>query len=126
VRGKLGQVFLNLLTNAVDAIPEGAPANHVIRVATYTGVDGRAVVEITDTGCGMTPQVASRVFDPFFTTKPVGAGTGLGLAMCRGIVSELKGEITFETSPRGTTFRVSLLPAVSTSPSAGVALETSR
>jgi len=111
VNGRLGQVFLNLLVNAADAIPEGAPSQHTIRVATRTGADGHAVVEISDTGSGIAQDVAPRVFDPFFTTKPVGLGTGLGLAMCHRIVTELKGEITFDSTPGVTTFRVSLLPA---------------
>jgi len=113
VRGKLGQVFLNLLTNAADAIPEGAPSDHVIRVSTHTGADGRAVVEIADTGSGIAPEIASRVFDPFFTTKPVGLGTGLGLAMCHRIVTEQGGEIAFESAPGATTFRVTLPAAAS-------------
>jgi PAS domain S-box-containing protein len=108
MRGKLGQVFLNLLTNAAEAIPEGTPSDHRIRVSTHTGADGRAVVEIADTGSGIPPQIASRIFDPFFTTKPVGHGTGLGLAMCHRIVSELGGEIAFESAPGATTFRVTL------------------
>jgi PAS domain S-box-containing protein len=108
VRGGLGQVFLNLLTNAADAIPEGAPDSHEIRVGTHTGADGRAVVEIADTGTGIAPEVASRVFDPFFTTKPVGLGTGLGLAMCHRIITAQAGEISFESVPGATTFRVTL------------------
>jgi two-component system cell cycle sensor histidine kinase/response regulator CckA len=111
--GKIGQVFLNLLTNAADAIPEGSPASHRIRVATYTGGDGRAVVEIADTGTGILPEIASRVFDPFFTTKPVGVGTGLGLAMCHRIVAEHGGTLTFESVPGATTFRLTLPPATS-------------
>jgi len=106
--GKLGQVFLNLLMNAADAIPCGSPDDHLIRVAIHEGADGRAVVEIADTGCGISPEIAARVFDPFFTMKPAGSGTGLGLAMCHRIVTELKGEITFESVPGATTFRVTL------------------
>jgi PAS domain S-box-containing protein len=121
MRGKLGQVFLNLLTNAVDAIPEGSPSSHVIRVATYTGADGRAVVEIGDTGAGISPQIASRVFDPFFTTKPVGLGTGLGLAMCHRIVTEQGGEIAFDSAPGATTFRVILSPSAALPAGAPVA-----
>ena len=113
MRGPLGQVFLNLLTNAADAIPEGSPSDHVIRVATHTGADGRAVVEIADTGSGIAPEIASRVFDPFFTTKPVGLGTGLGLAMCHRIITEQGGEIAFESAPGATTFRVTLPAAAS-------------
>jgi PAS domain S-box-containing protein len=108
MRGKLGQVFLNLLTNAVDAIPEGDTGNHVIRVSTDTTADGRVRVEIGDTGSGIPPEIAARVFDPFFTTKPVGLGTGLGLAMCHRIVTEHGGQIAFESSPGKTTFRVTL------------------
>lgn len=107
-RGKLGQVFLNLLTNAVDAIPDGAPLEHQIRVASRRGENGHILVEISDTGCGIAPDIRERIFDAFFTTKPVGAGTGLGLSMCHRIVSELGGELTFESAPGATTFRVSL------------------
>lgn len=113
MRGKLGQVFLNLLTNAVNAIPDGCPSSHVVSVATYAAPDGRAVVEIADTGSGIPPEIASRIFDPFFTTKPVGLGTGLGLAMCHRIVTELAGEIVFESAPGVTTFRVTLPQASS-------------
>jgi PAS domain S-box-containing protein len=109
-RGKLGQVFLNLLTNAADAIPEGDASGQAVVVETRTDETGRAVVEIADTGAGIAPDVAPRVFDPFFTTKPVGAGTGLGLAMCHRIVTELGGTIDFESAPGATTFRV-ILPA---------------
>ena len=107
-RGRLAQVFLNLLSNATDAIPEGAPASHVISAVTSTDGRGRAVVEIFDSGCGVAPGIAPRVFDAFFTTKPIGVGTGLGLAICHRIVTELGGEITFESAPGATTFRVAL------------------
>jgi two-component system cell cycle sensor histidine kinase/response regulator CckA len=78
-------------------------------VAISCDSDGDAVVEISDTGIGIAPALAPRVFDPFFTTKPVGSGTGLGLAICHQIVTELGGEIIFESRPdAGTTFRVTL------------------
>jgi len=110
--GKLGQVFLNLLLNAADAIPEGVPAEHEVCVTTATGADGRAIVEIADTGGGIPAELAARVFDPFFTTKPVGAGTGLGLAICHRLVTSLGGEIHFSPGrARGTVFRVALLPS---------------
>ena len=108
-RGRLGQLFLNLLLNAADAIPEGSAARHEIRVSISRDGMGRALVEITDTGNGIAPALVARVFDPFFTTKAVGAGTGLGLAICHRIVTQLGGEITFEsTLQTGTTFRVAL------------------
>ena len=109
---RLGQVFLNLLINAAQAIPEGRAAENVVRAITATAPDGRALVEISDTGTGIPPDVLPRIFDPFFTTKPVGVGTGLGLSICHGIVSGLGGEIHVEsTLGRGTTFRVLLAAA---------------
>jgi PAS domain S-box-containing protein len=112
VRGneaRLGQVFLNLLVNAAQAIPEGHPESNAIRLAARRGTDGRVVVEVSDSGTGIRPEHLSRIFDPFFTTKPPGVGTGLGLAICHSIVSALGGEIAVaSTSPAGTTIRVSL------------------
>ncbi len=110
-RARLAQVFLNLLSNASDAIPDGAPADHVIRATISTDPKGRALVEIFDSGCGVPPELANRVFDAFFTTKPLGIGTGLGLAICHRIVGELGGELSFESAPGATTFRVALPPA---------------
>jgi two-component system, cell cycle sensor histidine kinase and response regulator CckA len=108
---RLGQVFLNLLVNAAQAIPEGHPAGHAITVLAGRTSDGRARVEVRDTGAGIPPEVLPRIFDPFFTTKPVGVGTGLGLSICHGIVVDLGGEIRVESAPgRGSAFTV-LLPA---------------
>src|SRR6266511_2476645 len=108
---RLGQVFLNLLINAAQAIPEGRAAENVVRAVTATARDGRALVEISDSGSGIPAEVLPRIFDPFFTTKPVGVGTGLGLSICHGIVSGLGGEILVESAPgKGSTFRV-FLPA---------------
>jgi len=112
---RLGQVFVNLLVNAAQAIPEGAVDRNEICVATRTDEAGHAVVEVRDTGAGIAPELLARLFDPFFTTKPVGEGTGLGLSICHGIVSALGGELTVESEPgRGSTFRVSLPPATIT------------
>jgi len=98
------QVFLNLLTNAAQAIgPAGS-----IRVQTERVQEGVAV-RFTDDGCGMTPEVLERVFDPFFTTKEVGEGTGLGLAISYQIVRGHGGEIRIESNPgRGTRVHVFL------------------
>jgi signal transduction histidine kinase len=101
---ELNQVWTNLLDNAIDAVGE----NGTVTVATQA--DGScAVVEITDDGAGIPPDVRERIFDPFFTTKDVGHGTGLGLATARGIVVDrLDGSLTVESEPGRTTFRVRL------------------
>jgi PAS domain S-box-containing protein len=110
---RLAQVLLNLVINAAQSIPEGARDAHQIRARTYEHDDGRCVVEISDTGCGIAPDVVGKIFEPFFTLKPKGIGTGLGLSICHGIVAALNGEITVDSVVgRGSTFRV-LLPAAS-------------
>ncbi len=99
-------MFLNLLVNAAQAIPEGSPDLNEVEIR--LGVEGgRVVLAVRDTGCGIPPENLKRIFDPFFTTKPVGVGTGLGLAISHRIVTALGGEIdaTSETG-RGSTFRV--------------------
>ena len=110
--GRLAQVFLNLLSNAVQALPEAAADQHQITVATYTDDQGRAVVEITDTGKGIAAHDLPHIFEPFFTTKPVGQGTGLGLSISHGIIRGYGGNIEVTTElGEGTTFRVILPPA---------------
>jgi signal transduction histidine kinase len=105
---RLGQVFLNLLINAAQAIPEGHSDQNEIRLRTWSAGD-RVLVEVSDTGVGIPREVLPRVFEPFFTTKPFETGTGLGLSICHRIVTEHGGEITVDSRPgRGTTFRVSL------------------
>ncbi|NPC84743.1 PAS domain S-box protein, partial [Pyxidicoccus fallax] len=108
---RLGQVFVNLLVNAAQAIPDGHAERHEIALSTFTDAQGRAVVEVSDTGSGIAPEHLKRIFDPFFTTKPVGVGTGLGLSICHGIISVLGGDIQVESKlGKGTRFRV-VLPA---------------
>ncbi|MFP2910318.1 ATP-binding protein [Pyxidicoccus sp. 3LFB2] len=107
---RLCQVLLNLLLNAAHAIEPGQAQHHVIRVRARAAGDEQVLVEVEDTGCGIPPAALSRVFDPFFTTRPVGMGTGLGLAVCHGIIASHGGEISVESEVgKGTTFRV-LLP----------------
>jgi PAS domain S-box-containing protein len=108
---RLGQVFINLLVNAAQALPASGNGHNEIRVVSYTDTEGRAAIEFRDTGSGIPEALIDRVFDPFFTTKPVGVGTGLGLSISRNIVLGLGGEITVTSvEGRGTTFRV-VLPA---------------
>ena len=108
---RLGQVFLNLLVNAAQAIPEGAPEQHRIVLRTRAGSNGEAIVEVEDTGVGIEQWKLERIFEPFWTDKPVGVGTGLGLSIVHGIVSGMGGEISVRSEPgRGSMFRV-VLPA---------------
>jgi signal transduction histidine kinase len=107
---RIEQLFVNLLLNAVQAIPEGHATGNEVRV-NLRELSGQraAVVEIVDTGVGIPVAVHERIFQPFFTTKAVGQGTGLGLSICRGIVTALGGQISFQSEgARGTTFRVIL------------------
>lgn len=109
--GQLGQVFLNLLTNAAQAIPEGSVETNEIRVDTRIA-DNHVIVEISDTGSGIPAHIIGRVFEPFFSTKPVGQGTGLGLSISHNLVAGFGGNITVTSEVgRGTAFRV-FLPAL--------------
>lgn len=106
-QARLGQVFLNLILNAAHAIEPGQAEDNAITLRTTAFGDERIVVEVTDSGLGITPEVLPRIFEPFFTTKPAGQGTGLGLPICRRIVQELGGEISVRSKVgEGTTFRV--------------------
>ncbi|MCC6811441.1 MAG: response regulator [Deltaproteobacteria bacterium] len=108
---RLGQVFMNLVVNAAQAIPEGNANKNEIRITTKLDPSGKVVVEIRDTGTGIPPDVVSRIFEPFFTTKPVGVGTGLGLSICRNLITAMGGEIQVESRVSvGTVFRI-VLPA---------------
>ncbi len=110
--GRLSQVFLNLVVNAAQAIPEGDAHHNAIRLITRRVDMGRVAIEVQDSGSGIPREALGRIFDPFFTTKPVGVGTGLGLSICHGIITKLGGEISVESEVgKGSTFRV-LLPAL--------------
>jgi len=108
---ELAQVVLNLVINAIQAVPEGLPAENEVRVSTRTADTGQVELAVSDTGVGIDSETLAHVFDPFFTTK-VGEGSGLGLSICHGIVDALGGTIGVESAPgRGTTFTVRLPPA---------------
>jgi CheY-like chemotaxis protein len=104
---RLGQVFLNLIVNAAHAIQEGSAQDNEIRLSTF--MDGpRVVIEVVDTGSGISPALLPRLFNAFVTTKAPGQGTGLGLSISRRIITALGGEITAHSEGRGATFRVTL------------------
>ena len=101
---KVQQVFLNLFLNARDAMPSGGWLTVSSRVEREN-----AVVEVADTGSGISPEHLSRIYDPFFTTKTVGQGTGLGLSVTYGVVQEHQGTIECASRPgRGTRFTLTL------------------
>jgi signal transduction histidine kinase len=106
---RIGQVFINLVRNAMDAMPAGGALNISVKKK-----GDRIEASFTDTGPGMSPGMLDRIFDPFFSTKDAGetgvhGGTGLGLAICRDILEQHNGEISVESAPgRGTSFSVTL------------------
>jgi len=97
-------VFLNLLTNALDALEESKTKE--VRVDVRPDGDG-VRMSIADSGIGISPEALGNIYDPFFTTKPVGRGIGLGLSLCQGVIHAHGGEITCESEPgKGTVFHV--------------------
>jgi signal transduction histidine kinase len=123
--GQLHQVLMNLAVNARDAMPRGGTlrivtSNTTMPAGTTEGPPVAAVsLAVTDTGCGMAPDVQARIFEPFFTTKAPGKGTGLGLAMVFGVVAQSGGRIEVASEPAvGTTFTVYLPTADATAKSA--------
>lgn len=101
---QLTHALLNLAINAADAMPKGGD----LTFRTGRSADGRVFAEVTDTGAGIPKDILEKIFDPFFSTKPVGVGSGLGLSMVHGFVSQSGGSIDVETAEGcGTTFRLS-------------------
>jgi signal transduction histidine kinase len=105
-RNLLGQVVANLVLNAIHAV-RGSGRPGAVRIATFAD-DHRAVLEISDDGPGVPPELVERIFEPFFTTKPAGVGTGLGLAMTRQLVERHGGRLSLLPSERGARFQVEL------------------
>jgi signal transduction histidine kinase len=109
--GEFNQVVLNLVVNAAHAIAAGRREGDPLGVITVrTACRGDfAEVSVTDTGCGIPPELQARIFEPFFTTKPVGEGTGQGLAIARHIAARHGGTLTVESAPgAGSTFTLRL------------------
>src|SRR5262249_11860744 len=104
--GELNQIWSNLIENALDAIPDAGRVEVLANRERQT-----VVVRIVDNGSGIPDQIRGRIFDPFVTTKPVGQATGLGLALVRRLVRHNDGDISVESRPGRTEFRV-ILPAV--------------
>ena len=103
--GQIQQAVIALATNAIDAMPEGG-------TLTFRSVEQRKsiAIEIEDTGMGIPAEDLSKIFEPFFTTKEVGKGTGLGLAVCYGIITDHAGRLSVRSNVgKGTTFTI-LLP----------------
>ncbi|MCY1015103.1 hybrid sensor histidine kinase/response regulator [Pyxidicoccus sp. MSG2] len=118
---RLSQVVVNLLVNALQALPERPADENEVRVSLRAGRPGQVELEVADNGHGMPPEVQRRIFDPFFTTKAVGEGTGLGLSICLTLVQAMGGRIDVSSTPgRGSSFRV-VLPATVSDAAAPVA-----
>lgn len=106
--GKLHQIFLNVILNAAQSIPAGHVEKNTIKIQT-TRLSNVLVIEISDTGCGISPENLPQIFNPFFTTKISEMGSGLGLAICYDIVNSLGGRIDVKSAiNKGTTFSIYL------------------
>jgi two-component system NtrC family sensor kinase len=100
---RLQQLFLNLINNALDAMPRGGE----LAISTHSDAAETVVVDFADDGSGMTPETMARIFDPLYTTKAPGHGTGLGLVVVSQVVKEHGGDVDVESSPgKGTRFRL--------------------
>ncbi len=105
--GQLQQAIIALATNAVDAMPNGG----VLKISCRKE-GGNVLVEVSDTGVGIPAENIAKIFEPFFTTKEVGRGTGLGLAVCYGILTEHGGSLDVQSTVGvGTTFTIAI-PAI--------------
>jgi signal transduction histidine kinase len=106
---QLQQCLINLIFNAIDAMPDGG---HLYLEGTYNVEKGSVIVAVKDSGPGITPEVLPYIFDPFFTTKQEGYGVGLGLSTVYGIMQSHRGRVTVENLPEGgTAFMLELPPA---------------
>jgi len=106
---ELEQVFLNLLLNALDAMPKGGRLKVSAATTALRDEQPAVAVAVADTGVGIPETIRDRIFEPFFTTKQEGRGTGLGLSICLGLVRSHGGEIEVESEPgRGSRFTIKL------------------
>lgn len=98
---ELIQVWTNLIHNGIQAMDDGGTLN-ILTIAENRGIK----VEISDSGCGISPDVRDKIFEPFFTTKPTGEGSGLGLHICQKIIDKHQGQITLDSNPGQTIFSI--------------------
>ncbi len=118
---RLSQIVVNLLLNALQALPDRMPEENRVRVTLRASSPRHVELEVSDNGHGMAPDVQRRIFDPFFSTRPVGEGTGLGLSICLTLVQAMGGRIEVSSAPGwGSTFRI-VLPAQTAGRMEGVA-----
>ncbi len=109
--GRLGQVFLNLIVNALQAMPAETADQNTLYLSIKSRDSKTVEIEVRDNGVGIAPENLKKIFQPFFTTKPIGTGTGLGLSICFNLIQKFKGEIQVHSQLNvGTSFKV-LLPA---------------
>ena len=111
---KLGRLILNLVVNAIDAFPEPDRERNRVSIRA-TRSRGHVILEISDNGPGVDPQIQERLLEPFFTTKPAGQGTGLGLTICAHIVERYSGVMEFRSRPGGGTTVAVRLPVLPSS-----------
>ena len=106
---QLNQVFMNVLSNALDAVTDSEIPSPQICIKTEKTANDQVLITIRDNGMGISEAVREKIFDPFFTTKPIGKGTGLGLSICYQIIQEHQGSISIESMVgQGTTCLISL------------------
>ena len=115
---RLEQVFINLVSNAIDALdekaarPDNTDKEKRLTIRSFTE-NNQVIVKVIDTGTGMTEEVKNKIFEPFYTTKKVGKGTGLGVSISYGIVKDYQGTIEIESEVgKGTTFTLKFPQAV--------------
>jgi len=107
--GQISQVFINIILNALDAMPEGGKLTVTTRQERNDSGTNSIVIEVADTGIGIPPEDLAKIFDPFYTTKEVGSGTGLGLSLSYNIIKRFKGDIKVDSEVgRGTIFTIIL------------------
>jgi signal transduction histidine kinase len=122
--GQLNQVFMNLISNAIDAITENNSSAHRQIIISTELIDTEVVIQITDNGGGIPLNLQNQLFNPFFTTKPVGKGTGLGLSISYQIITDRhQGSLVCRSDEQGTTFEVRLPQGLKPSSQSAIARE---